>query len=271
VKQITENVYVETGMRNANLGFVTTKEGIVMIDVPMCPNDAVKWRDEVGKKGEVRYLINQEEHPDHWHTDWFFPGILISHQETRDRLTNVPVADVMKMVEIMEPEGLPLMDGYQLRLPEIVFTERLNIYLGGHTIELFCLPGHSPGGIGVYIPQERVVFTADIVFNKIKSWLNESEPAQWLESLKRLGELDADIVVPGHGGVSNKDCLKEQAGVIQGWVDAVQSAITQGLSEEEAAAKISCPDPHPKQPHTPLTEPELNRLIIARLYKLYSK
>jgi cyclase len=36
-----------------------------MIDTPMKPTDAVKWRDEAGKKGKIRYLINTEEHPDH--------------------------------------------------------------------------------------------------------------------------------------------------------------------------------------------------------------
>jgi cyclase len=36
-----------------------------MMDTPMKPTDAVKWRDEAGKKGEIRYLINTEEHPDH--------------------------------------------------------------------------------------------------------------------------------------------------------------------------------------------------------------
>jgi glyoxylase-like metal-dependent hydrolase (beta-lactamase superfamily II) len=32
----------------------------------------------------------------------------------------------------------------------------------------FHLPGHSTAGIGVYIPEEQVVFTTDIVFHKRK-------------------------------------------------------------------------------------------------------
>jgi len=269
--QLTENVYAEPGMLVCNLGFLTTKEGIVMIDTPMRPTDAVKWRDEASKRGEIRYLINTEEHTDHWQTSWFFPGTLITHQETRDKLAKVPASEVIEKVKHMDPEATPIMKGYQVRLADITFTESLDLHLGDHTIKLLSLPGHSTGGIGVYIPEERVVFTTDIVFNKKKCWLHESDPAQWLESLKILGELDVDIVVPGHGDISNKDCLKEQADIIRQWVEVVQSAIKQGLTEEEAAAKITCPDPHPKQANTPMTEAELNRAIVARLYHLYSK
>ena len=87
--QVTKNVYVETGIKACNLGLITTKEGMVMIDVPIAPSDAVKWRDETVKKGELRYLINTEEHPDHCQNSWFFPGILITSQQTREKLAKV--------------------------------------------------------------------------------------------------------------------------------------------------------------------------------------
>jgi cyclase len=269
--QVTKNVYVETGMAACNLGFVTTKEGIVMIDTPMRPTDALKWREEASKKGEIRYLINTEEHADHWQTSHFFPGILITHQVTRDKLAKVSVTDVIEKVKRIDPDGESLIKGFQVRLAEITLLESLNLYLGEHTIQLFHLPGHSIGGIGVYIPDERVVFTTDIVFHKRKSWLHESDPSLWLASLKKLGELDIDVLVPGHGDLCKKDFLEEQASIVQGWVEAVRLAIRQGLSVEEAQAKISSPDSYPKQPGIPMTEAELNKAIIARLYLLYSK
>jgi cyclase len=268
--QITENVYVETGIFACNLGLVTTKEGNVLIDTPMRPTDAVRWREDAGKKGEVKYLVNTEEHPDHSQSSYFFPGLFISHQETRDRLSKESVDEVIGRVKHMDPDGLPLMEGFRVRLPDITFSENLNLFLGNRTIKLFHLPGHSTGGIGVYIPEERVVFATDIVFHQKKSWLHESTPSRWLESLRKLRELEIDIVVPGHGDICKKDYLDEQAAVIQRWVDVVQSAIEKGLSREEAVAEISPPDPYPKQPNTPMTEADLNKAIIARLYSIYA-
>jgi cyclase len=266
--QVTKNVYVETGMQACNLGFVTTKEGVVMIDTPMRPTDAVKWRDEASKKGGIRYLINTEEHADHWQGSYFLPGMLITHQITRDKLAKVPAAEVTGRIKLIDPEGALLAKEYKVRLAQITFTESMQLHLGDHTILLFSLPGHSTGGIGVYIPEERVVFTTDIIFHKMKSWLNESDPSEWLASLKKLSELDIDVIVPGHGDLCNKEYIEQQATIIRQWVDAVKSAIKQGLSLEEAQAKVTSPDSYPKQPGTPRTEGELNKAIIARLYQL---
>jgi glyoxylase-like metal-dependent hydrolase (beta-lactamase superfamily II) len=105
----------------------------------------------------------------------------------------------------------------------------------------------------------------------MKSWLNESDPSLWLASLKKLGELDLDVVVPGHGDLCKKEYFEQQATIIRQWVEAVKSAIKQGLSLEEAQAKITSPDSYPKQPGTPRTEAELNKAIIARLYHLNSE
>jgi len=270
MKQVTENVYVETGIFACNLGLVTTKDGNVLIDTPHLATDAVRWRDEVMEKGEVLYLINTEEHPDHTETSHFFPGTLITHQKTRETLAEVGTEAVMKRMAHLNPEGMPLMEGFRLRLADVTFTEGLDIFLGGLTVRLFSLPGHSPGGIGVYIPEERVVFTTDIIFHRRKSWLHEADPEKWLQSLKRIGELDVDIIVPGHGELCTKAYLEEQSGIIEQWIEVVRAAIEKGLSKEEAMAKITPPDPHPKQPGTPMTEEELNQAIISRLYQIYS-
>ena len=269
--QVTKNVSVESGFDGCNLGCVTTKDGIVLIDTPIRPSDAVKWRDLVNKKGEVRYVINTEEHPDHSQSSWFFGGVLVTHQVTREKLAKTPMSQVMELVKHIDPDAVSIMKGFQLRLADITFTGSLTLHLGDHTFRLFDLPGHSTGGIGVYIPEERVVFTTDTVFHHWKSWLQEADPAKWLESLKKLNELGLDAVVPGHGNVCKKDYLDEQASIIRRWVEVVQSAIKKGLSLEEAQAQISPPDPYPKQPKTPMSEPELNKAIIARLYHIYSK
>ena len=238
--QVSKNVYVETGMTACNVGFVTTKAGVVMIDTPMRPTDAIKWRDEAAGKGKIEYIINTEEHADHWQTSYFFPGVLITSQETRDKLSKATRERVMDSVKRIDPDALPLMEKYQVRLADATFTEKMNLYVGEHT------------------------------FHKKKSWLQEADPAAWLASLKKIGGLDVDVIVPGHGDLCKKEYLEEEAGIIRQWEELVRSAIKQGLSVEEAAAKIVSPDPHPKQQGTPMTEAELHKAMISRLYTLYS-
>ena len=62
MEQIASNVYVETQIRGCNHGFVTTSEGVVMIDSPHKPSDALKLKAEIAKHGELRYIINTEPH-----------------------------------------------------------------------------------------------------------------------------------------------------------------------------------------------------------------
>lgn len=50
MQKITDSLYVETGYEGCNVGFVVTEDGIVMIDTPMSPRDAVDWREKYGAR-----------------------------------------------------------------------------------------------------------------------------------------------------------------------------------------------------------------------------
>ena len=269
--QVTKNVYVESAMIACNVGCLVTKAGLVMIDTPMRPTDALKLRSEISGKGQIKYLIITEEHADHWQGGHFFPGTLITSHTTREKLAKIPASVPLENVQHIDPQGVSLTADYHIRLADITFDENLSLYLGDQSLQLFRLPGHSTGGIGVYIPEEKVVFTTDIVFHKKKSWLQESDPEAWLRSLDKLSALDTRVVVPGHGAVTTRDVFIEEAGVIRKWIEAVKKALQKGLGLQEAIAQIPNQDPYPKQENTPMTEPELNRAIIARLYQYYSK
>lgn len=270
--QVTANVFVEMSIPVCNLGFVVTNQGIVMIDTPINPKDAVEWQNEINKKGELRYLINTEEHTDHYRGTWFFPGPLISSEEARKKLARIPLAEFFEGVKRKDPNvlSLPFMKGFTLRLADITFNDQMELYLGDHTIKLLSLPGHTSGGIGVYIPEERIVFASDCIFNRQKSWLVEADPDLWLNSLSKIGALDVDTIVPGHGPICSKDYLDEQATLIKKWVEVVQLAIRKGWTEAEAVNNIASPDPYPIGPKIPFTEAQVHQQNISRLYSLYA-
>lgn len=270
MQQISKSVFVESRYPQANLGLITTSEGVVIIDTPIVAPDALKWRDEIKKKGEIRYVINTEEHLDHCQNSWLFSGLLITSQETRKKVAQIPVQPIIEKAKKRSPETATLMDSFKMRLADITFVDEMNFYLGGLTFNLFPLVGHSSGGIGVYIPEEKVVFTTDCVFHKVKSWLHEALPDKWFASLMRLESLDVETIVPGHGEMCTKSYLKEQAKIVQDWIQVVQDAIKKGQTEAEAVASITCPDPYPKLASISVSEVEINRMTISHLYKLYS-
>ena len=95
MKKIGSNVYLDSIVGGCNVGFVTTKEGIVMIDTPIRPSEAMKWRQEIEKKGALRYIINTEEHADHCHNSCFFEGVLITSEETREKLSKKDIEEAV--------------------------------------------------------------------------------------------------------------------------------------------------------------------------------
>ncbi len=271
MQKITKNVYAETGFRGCNPGFVVTSEGVVMIDTPQMPTDAIKWRDEIAKFGPVRYLINTEPHGDHFTGNFFFGGTVVAHEGTRDAILAASVEQLKERFKQMEPQSLPLLEGYNYRPPTVTFSQRMTLYVGQHTFQLINFPGHTPYQIAVVIPEERVMFTSDNVFGRVQAWLQQALPYEWLESLKRMQQLDADILVPGHGSICRRSYLSEMSAFIQAWIDAVSKAIKQGMSLEEAQEKVSLLDRYPVETGSEPMAQMIQRMNVARLYEVLKK
>jgi cyclase len=276
MKQLTSHVYVETqwvsgtdASPGSNSSFVTTSEGIVMIDAPLVPANAVRWRNTMAEKGKILYLINTEFHADHTLGDHFFPVPVLSHEETRRSIPDAlgSPEEVRQKVWESYPQSVPLVEDYQIRLPSLTFSERLHLYVGGHTFELLHLPGHTLGQIAVYVPEERVVFTGDNFSNGFQPALSYCHPLEWLASLETIIGLEADYLVPGHGDVGDKKAALEFKAFLERCVADVQEAIAQGMRKEEALERIQFEDRLP--PRHPGREQQ--RKNIGRLYDMLSK
>jgi len=268
MKQITSCVYVETGYMGCNPGVVATSDGIVMIDTPQRPTDALKYRSEIEKLGKVRYLINTEPHTDHYTGNSFFSTVCVSHQGTREAMEEASLEEVKERIKLIDPDYAPNLDSYHIHLPSITFKKSLKLYVGNHQLELIHLPGHTASETAVFVPQERVVFTGDNLFYKLQSYLHEALPNEWLESLEKLKQLDVDIYVPGHGEPCSQAYLDEQASFIRDWVSAIKEAVSKGWSMEEAQERISFLDRYPMSAGREEFGPELQGMNVARLYEL---
>jgi cyclase len=247
MKQISKGVYFENGFRGCNASFVVTDEGLVAIDTPMSPEDAKKWLTEMAKYGPVRYLVNTEPHPDHAAGNYWFNCIVVGHEGTRQALLNADLEELKKMLNGMAPGGISLNKEYFYRPPSITFSQSMTLHLGKHSFHLISMPGHTASQTAVYIPEEKVVFTGDNVVQRMPIFLN-SLPYEWLKSIKRLKQLDVDIIVPGHGDICDKTYLQNMNDAVQYCLDSVKSAIDAGMSFEEILERVTFADRYPMQP-----------------------
>jgi glyoxylase-like metal-dependent hydrolase (beta-lactamase superfamily II) len=269
MNQVTKNVFVETGYRGCNPGFVVTSEGVVMIDTPQIPRDALAYREIVLKHGKPVYLINTEPHGDHFTGNFFFDAaVCIAQQGTRDAIMKTQLDALKDRIKLQDPGFEPQLGSYRIKLPTITFSQSMRLYVGDHTFELIHLPGHTASETAVFIPEERTIFTGDNIFNRVQTFLHEALPKEWLKSLKTLKTFEADHYIPGHGEVCTKAYLKKQASFIKEWIAAIKEAIQKGWSLEEAQQRISFLDRYPMGQGLEAFGPELQKMNVARLYSL---
>ncbi len=266
MKQLTPNVFTETGKRGCNHSFVVTREGIVCIDTPFRPTDAVAWREELKKHGDIRFLIQTEPHVDHVTGNGFLGGAVVAQEETRQVMRRMTLKEILERVVAIDTDAQMLMQGYQLRLPSITFAGRMTLHVGDHTFQLTNLPGHTIGQTAVYVPEEKVVFTGDNVSYKVQPFMVEAVPEEWVTSIERLQQLDAKTVVPGHGEVCDKAYLREWESFLRECLVTVQGAIERGWTREQAVEKISFLHRYPMAPGNEARGPEVSRLNVGRIW-----
>ena len=258
MERVTPNVFTTTRLRGCNPSFVTTSDGVVVIDTPQLPTRAIAMRREAEAHGPIRYLINTEHHVDHIFGNYWFKGAgtVVNHRELYDRFMVVypeldPFAYAYESVpgetahgtDLDGPEALTLFPDREAyyRDPNkgtIVFSGDLTLRVGDHTFECLHTPGHTPGQLAVHVPEERLVFTGDTIFSGCQTWLMTSNVDQWLAALDRIRGLDIDSIVPGHGPVVGKAYLDVQRSQLLEWTSAVAAAIARGWSREETVERV---------------------------------
>ena len=257
MQQVTPRVYTDTTQRGCNPSFVVTSDGVVVIDTPQLPTKAVAMRREAEAHGPIRYVINTEHHVDHIFGNYYFRGAgpVVAHVEVARNFMlksqhPSPYSYAREALPTDDPDGIAIFPDEETYFqdpgrPAITFDHDLTLKVGGHTFELLFTPGHTVGQIAVHVPEERLVFTGDTVFCECQTWLYVSSVEQWLAALERLRALDVDIVVPGHGPVTDKAYLDVQRAFLLEWVTAVAVGVAKGWSKEECVARISFADRFP--------------------------
>jgi cyclase len=257
LKEVKKGIFVETKTRGCNPAYVLTSDGVVVIDTPQLPTHAVKMYNEARANGPIRYLINTELHVDHIFGNYYFEEVdhILAHRATVDGFMVPdpgfdPFDYAYEAIPTDDPEGdaiFPKRDVYfaDPHKPDIVIDGDMVLQVGDKTFEIYHTPGHTPGQLAVVIPQDRIAFVGDTLFNGCQTWLHASDVIKWLESLEFLLELDVDMIVPGHGPVCNKQEIYVQRAFLMEWVTAISVAIAKGWSKEKCLSEISFLDRFP--------------------------
>jgi glyoxylase-like metal-dependent hydrolase (beta-lactamase superfamily II) len=268
MKQLTKNVFVETGLRGSNHGLVATSDGFVLIDGPHKPSDTLRLKADIERRRlPLRYILNTEPHGDHWTSNAYFDVPVVAHQGVRQRILETNMPEMLARVATFGPGEDTLLEGYRANAPVITFDREMTLHVGDTTFRLVNMPGHTPYQAAVIVQEEGVVFTSDNIFCQCHTWLQEADPARWLAALESLRALREDTFVPGHGPVCDKRYLAEQGAFIQEWVEYVRGAVGKGMSRDEAVRNLTVmTDRYPMDVGQDGMAPRVMQMNAANLY-----
>jgi cyclase len=267
MRQLTENVFIETEQRGSNHGIVTTTDGLVLIDGPHKPSDTLRLKADIERRGPLRYILNTEPHGDHWTSNAYFDVPVVAHEGVRERILATNMGEHVARVATFGPDEPRLLEGYRPNAPVITFKDEMRLHVGNTTFRMISMPGHTPYQAAVVVEEEGVVFTSDNIFCKCHTWLQEADPALWLGALDSLRALGLETLVPGHGPVCDTRYLDEQGAFIQEWVDYVRRAVDRGLTRDDAVKSLTAlTDRYPMDVEQDGMAPRVMQMNVANLY-----
>lgn len=269
MEKIKENIYVETDFLGCNPSFVVTSQGLVMIDTPQKPTEALKWKKEIQNFGEVTYIIDTDHHQDHAIGNYFFGGDIIVHEGTRmELLAEGKVKQYLQWMEMIEPQSKSLMENYFVRKPKITYQDKMKIFLGDEIFELTYVKSHTRYETLIFMPRQKVVFVGDTVCTNGIPTLWESYLPEWLEALQLLKGMDFEVLVPGHGKVGNKDSVTQFHRELSQVIYRVIEKMDKGHSKETVIKEVGYEDNvHLKYP--PSAKETFSRFIQLSIGKIY--
>lgn len=203
--------------------FLVTRDGIIVTD-PI-DADAARWlNDELQARFDVpvKYLIYSHDHRDHSAGGEVFAqeATVIAHEKARAAIIG---------------EQRPT------AVPDITFTERMSISLGGKSVELIYVGlSHSDNMIVMHFPAERALFAVDFISVKRLPYMNLSDAyfPEWIDAVKKVEAMEFDILVPGHGPLGTKADVTEHREYLQALYDSVLEAARRGESLDEMKSSI---------------------------------
>lgn len=137
----------------------------------------------------------------------------------------------------------PILDGEYRRIepvyPTTTFTDSLVIHQKNREVHVLHLGrGNTAGDIVMWLPAERIVATGDMVVRPTPYGFG-SYPREWAQTLRRLMELDFQVLVPGHGDIQRDTryvgLLIETLELVAGQMDAL---VAEDLTEDEAIERV---------------------------------
>jgi cyclase len=221
----------------------------------------------------VRYVVNSHWHADHTHGNQAFTDAqLIGSANTRRDVMQIDLPSLNRSLSITRTQLQQLRQGSkkqsddalekrsreqikaredylqnisQLKIlaPFVVLDDNLTIQEGKQEARLLYLgAGHTDGDIILFLPAEKIAFVGDLFFNKALPNVQDASILQWMKTLEKLLQLNAERFIPGHGPAGIKREVESFLRYFEELKSLVEPAVDRGDSLEQVTRELQVPE-----------------------------
>lgn len=237
VQKLTDRVHAyiqpDGGWCLNNAGIVIGEEQVLLIDTAATAKRAFMLRDAIGRLTEapVRNVVNTHHHGDHTHGNYVFADTarIIGHERCGDgiRAEGKLLEQLWPYVEWGEIERV---------VPNETFAQSVTLDVDGITAELVHIPpSHTVSDTVVWLPEQRVLFTGDLIFSGGTPFVLMGSVSGSLAALDKLREFEPEVIVPGHGPVTDTSGIDTAERYLTWLTEVAAQGHGRGLSPLEVA------------------------------------
>ncbi len=241
----------------SNAGLVTSGDQSLLVDtlfdLPLTRDmlDAMRGA-EPKAAAHVDRGVNPHAHGDHCHGNELVADAEIiaskASAEEMEALTPAAMAAIMAgtrddpspAARFLQRVFAPFeFDGIQHTPPTRTFEKQLTVDVGDKRVELYEVgPAHTRGDVLVHVPEDRTLFTGDILFVEGTPIIWAGPVANWIAACDRIGALGVDVVVPGHGPITGQRGVDATKAYLETLAREARARYDAGMSALDAAKDI---------------------------------
>lgn len=267
------------GKAICNAGIIDNGQETIIFDCFLSPVAAAEIPEIVKEFGlsPIRYVINSHFHNDHIRGNQVFGQEvkIISTSATADLIAEEEPLQIAyekehaparfayydslyqnfngdttsleyREIEMWRPYYEVLAESYQAvktKVPDVFIDSMEHLDGSSRRVQLINKgPGHTPSDLVMYLPDDQIIFTGDLVFNQNHPYLAHGEIEPWKAWLDYMNTLDIQHVIPGHGPLGGKEIIGKMKGYITDLADQAMLMKEKDLEADEMIIPVSYKD-----------------------------
>ncbi|GAA3378197.1 MBL fold metallo-hydrolase [Streptomyces sannanensis] len=243
-----------------NAGFVSDGARTLLVDTAATERRTHMLREAILTAGMPLpdVVVNTHHHGDHTYGNSVFTphATVIGHDACRSE-----VFDAGRQLHMVWPQTD--FGAIRITAPTLTFSDRITVHVGETEVRLVH-PGvaHTRGDSVVWLPQRRIVFTGDLIFNGGTPFVFMGSLRGSLRALDVLRELGAETVVPGHGPVTDASVFDATERYLRYVAEVAEAGHAKGLTPLEAAQSADLGE---------FAELRESERLVANLHRAYAE